>query len=438
MRHPLPEPFSKFKTEGTTENIAMKPEDHVVIVGAGTFGLSTAVELLRKGHRNVTLVDGYAVPSPLSAGNDVNKVFQSTVEDEFYSKLALESLERWRSDELYRPAFNEVGIVYGGVGEKAIEEINRRFELLDKSDVAVKKLDTPGDFSSVVKFDGKFQGWKGYHQLTHCGWTFASLALENVYAKCLELGAKVVTDRVDRLLYEDETGRCVGVKTFSGKIIKASKVVICAGANSIGLLDFKGQLLAKCWTVGHIKLSDEEAAPLKGSPVILNIDEGFVFEPDCNNELKFCNEFPGYINMENGESIPLYRDEIPSEAKAQMRAFLHQIFPDDIACRDFSVAKICWCTDTPDRHFLFCEHPDHEGLVLGTGDSGKGFKYMPIVGDYISEIVLKGNDSLDDEKRKCWGWRPEQAEHRDIYELQHRMGGLNIVKDLKEIHDWTS
>jgi sarcosine oxidase/L-pipecolate oxidase len=430
---------SNFQTlqDVTPIELKMNSQDHVVIVGAGTFGLSTALELLRKGHKNVTLIDSHPIPSPLSAGNDVNKVFQSTVEDHFYSELALEALEKWRSDKLYKQAFHEVGIVYGGVGDQAVNEINRRYELLRSQGVPVEKLNSPKEFKNAVKTEGKFEGWSGYHQKARCGWTLAKLALENVSTKCLEMGANFICDKVDELIFGNQ-GTCTGVKTFSGTVINAHKVILSAGASSIGLLDFKGQLLAKCWTVGHIKLTEGEAESLKGTPVILNIDEGFVFEPDCNNEIKFCNEFPGYINVQKGISIPVYRNEIPEEAKEQMRQFLHQVFPEIIASREFCVSKICWCTDTPDRHFLFCEHPEHKGLILATGDSGKGFKYMPIVGEYISEIALKGDRALDEEKRKAWGWRPELAVDRDIYKLQQRMGGLNIIKDLKDIDKWTS
>lgn len=415
----------------------MKPEDHILIVGAGTFGLSTGLELLRKGHKNVTLVDSYPVPSPLSAGNDVNKVFQSTVEDAFYSDLALEALEKWRNDEIYKEAFHEVGIVYGGVGEEAVVEINRRFKRLQETGVPVERLDTPDGFAKVTKINGKFDGWTGYHQKAKCGWTFAQLALERTAEECKRLGAMFVCDKVEELLFSEDSN-CTGVKTYAGQIIKADKTILCAGASSVGLLDFRGQLLAKCWTVGHIKLSDEEAARFRGLPVILNIDEGFLFEPDCNNEVKFCNEFPGYINLVNNVSVPSYRNELPREAKEFMVKFLSQVFPDEISKRDFSVSKICWCTDTADRHFLFGEHPDHKGLILGTGDSGKGFKFMPIVGEYLSDIALKGDKSIPEEKRKAWAWRPEQAVDRDLYKLQQRMGGLNIVKDLKDVDEWVS
>jgi sarcosine oxidase / L-pipecolate oxidase len=427
------------------------PNTSVLIVGAGTFGLSTAVQLLRKGHKNVTLLDPYEVPSPLSAGNDVNKVFQSTVESEFYSELALEALEMWRTDPLYKPAFHEVGIIYGACGDAIVPELEKRLKLLEKNNADFVKLDTPEDYAKYVKspnctiedelkavnLDGRFKNWKGYYQKTMCGWTYAALALQNAANECKKNGAKFLVGAAQGVNF-DEDGTCNGVTTEDGEIIKADITVICAGANSGKLLDFGGQLLAKCWTVGHIQLTEKEAKSLKELPVILNLDQGFVFEPDVNNELKFCNEFPGYINMieEKKTSIPVYRNKIPVEAEKQMRGFLRQVFPS-FAERPFSATTICWCTDTPDRHFLFSEHPDHKGLVLGTGDSGQGFKYMPNVGKYISQIILEGNKSLPEEKLKAWSWRKEQAGDRDIGALQGRFGGSNILKDLKDIEEWT-
>lgn len=67
-----------------------------LIIGAGTFGLSTALELLGKGETDITLLDVFDLPSPISAGNDVNKIFQSSLSDEEDLRLALESLEMWR------------------------------------------------------------------------------------------------------------------------------------------------------------------------------------------------------------------------------------------------------------------------------------------------------------------------------------------------------
>jgi FAD dependent oxidoreductase len=64
-------------------------DDSVLIVGAGVFGLSTALHLARDGYTNITVLDRSPVPSPYSAGNDLNKIVRAEYEDPFYAELAL-------------------------------------------------------------------------------------------------------------------------------------------------------------------------------------------------------------------------------------------------------------------------------------------------------------------------------------------------------------
>jgi 2-polyprenyl-6-methoxyphenol hydroxylase-like FAD-dependent oxidoreductase len=40
----------------------MHKDSRIIITGAGVFGLSTAVELVRKGYRNITIVDRHVPP----------------------------------------------------------------------------------------------------------------------------------------------------------------------------------------------------------------------------------------------------------------------------------------------------------------------------------------------------------------------------------------
>ncbi len=422
------------------------PNEPVLIVGAGTFGLSTALFLLRSGHRNVTLIDPYHFPSDISAGNDVNKIVQTYLTSRFYTDLALEALELWRNDPIYRDAFHEVGIVYGAKTKEPISEIKERYYSLSKRGLNLTWYNNPKDFQKFYPISSGsevFKDWQGFYQNSNCGWANAALALKNVAKECKRLGVKFIKGEVSGLIYGTKNNKSTifGVKTIDGLKIFATKTVICAGANSVKLLNFKGQLLAKCWTVAHIKLTHEESKALRKTPVLLNIEEGFFFEPTSNNELKVCNEFPGYVNMDpnSKDSLPVYLNKIPIEAERQIRGFLRQVLPE-IAERPFSLAKICWCTDTPNRHFLFGDHPEFEGLVLGTGDSGQGFKYMPVIGNYIGNVVLHGADvGLDDEKLNTWKWRPDTAINRDILgDNQNRWGGSNVIKDLSKIHEWTN
>lgn len=54
----------------------LTPTSSILIVGAGTWGCSTALHLARRGYKNVTVLDPHPVPSPIAAGNDINKIME--------------------------------------------------------------------------------------------------------------------------------------------------------------------------------------------------------------------------------------------------------------------------------------------------------------------------------------------------------------------------
>lgn len=69
---------------------ALDPNQSILIVGAGTFGLSTALHLAWTGYKNITVVDrSSTLPSTYSAGNDLNKIVRAEYEDDWYTELAL-------------------------------------------------------------------------------------------------------------------------------------------------------------------------------------------------------------------------------------------------------------------------------------------------------------------------------------------------------------
>lgn len=70
--------------------MAISKSDPIVIVGAGTFGLSTALRLSEAGfHDIVVLEKDESLPSRFSAANDLNKIVRAEYEDPFYTELTL-------------------------------------------------------------------------------------------------------------------------------------------------------------------------------------------------------------------------------------------------------------------------------------------------------------------------------------------------------------
>ena len=85
------------------------------------------------------------------------------------------------------------------------------------------------------------------------------------------------------------------------------------------------------------------------------------------------------------------------------RARLNRCLPG--AAGSLARAEACCYTLTPDGHFVLGPHPEHPRVVLGCGFSGHGFKFVPVIGELLADLVT-GSDHGEDLKlfdpRRLW------------------------------------
>ncbi|KAM0468463.1 hypothetical protein ACHAP7_010916 [Fusarium lateritium] len=418
-------------------------DSSILIIGAGTFGISTAHHLAKRGYTNVTCIDRHPWPSLDSAGHDLNKIMRTEYDEPLYTRLALEALEVWREPE-WKGIFHETGRITTTAGDKKAEIfLQKSYENL-KREGKDNKLELIQGREQIVKHVPQLKNavgiehWKGlYNSLG--GWTHARKALEKWAAEAEQMGVKFLSGPGGTMteLELDDSGSMTGVRVASGDVVQADHYILSAGAASPQLLpELSNQLWSKCWTLGHIQLTDEEAAEWKGVPVIDHYELGFMFEPDPDTKLiKICDNNPGYQNRkgtfvdEVGNtthySIPRYssddpKDGIPPEAEVAINKFIDTVMPQ-FSGRPLIDAKVCWCADSPDAHWLIDRHPKHKALLMATGDSGHAFKMFPIIGGYISDALEGRSTGL----KKEWAFgnrKAKPASHRPDTE----------VKDLKD------
>ncbi|RAH65969.1 NAD(P)/FAD-dependent oxidoreductase [Aspergillus aculeatinus CBS 121060] len=426
----------------------------ILIVGAGVWGCSTALHLVRRGYKNVTVLDPYTVPSAIAAGNDINKIMEHREPKESdtdprsiaFATCTRAALKGWKTDPVFKPYFHETGVVVSGHTPALIEHI--RETEIEPSMGDFVKLETAEDFRKTMPagvLTGKFPGWQGWLNKSNAGWIHAQKAMVSAYTEAKRLGVKFLTGspqgNVVALVFEN--GDVVGARTSDGVVHRADRTILSAGAGSDRLLDFEKQLRPTAWTLCHIKMTPEEAKRYKNLPVLFNIAKGFFMEPDEDkHELKICDEHPGYCNFvpdpkRNGDirSIPFPAHQIPLEAEARARDFLRDTMPQ-LADRPLSFARICWDADTPDRAFLIDRHPKHPSLVVAVGASGNGAMQMPSIGGFIAD-ALEGH--LQKEVKDVVRWRPETAVDRDWKATQNRFGGPDAIMDFQKVKEsaWT-
>ncbi|KAK2873536.1 hypothetical protein FQN49_002276 [Arthroderma sp. PD_2] len=424
----------------------------IVIVGAGTWGISTALHLARRGYKDIKVLDPYPVPSPISAGNDVNKFLElasSPVGDPdanyVSNAIAQATVSGWRNDPV-QPYFHETGAIIAATSQDARQDIASGGGMTAANGWIPRS--TGQEFRETMPegvLTGDFPGWQGWWKKDGAGWVAARKGMESAAREAARLGVTFISGpagRASELVYAED--RAVkGVRTADGRIHLGVRTILCAGAAAESLLDMKDQLRPTAWTLAHIKMTPEEVKLYKDLPVLFNVERGFFMEPDEDkHELKICDEHPGYCNwvMERGKlrSKPFAKHQIPLESEQRVRQFLRETMPH-LASRPLSFARICWCADTPDRKFLISTHPEHRDLVLGVGGSGHGFAHIPSVGSLIADVM---ESKLDPRLKKAFRWRPETAVGRDWGALQGRYGpgGSNRVMNFQDIgeHEWTT
>jgi len=78
------------------------------------------------------------------------------------------------------------------------------------------------------------------------------------------------------------------------------------------------------------------------------------------------------------------------------------------------LVKLCSLTPTrdgytPNQDFIVCPHPYAGKLYVVGGGSFHGFKFVPVIGDIVLQMI---RGELDEDMAKRFGWdRPDDGDH---------------------------
>jgi sarcosine oxidase/L-pipecolate oxidase len=156
----------------------------------------------------------------------------------------------------------------------------------------------------------------------------------------------------------------------------------------------------------------------------LNLSSGLFIIPPQEKILKVARHSFGYLNpVTVHNALPLSpelerksfvtsrpstsRDDeglarLPHEADVDLRHGLAKLSPiKGLEERPWKGTRLCWYSDTKDGDWLVDWHPGWKGLFIATGDSGHGYKFLPLLGDKILDCMLGNGGALGDK----WRWK---------------------------------
>ncbi|KAM0545376.1 hypothetical protein ACHAPJ_011360 [Fusarium lateritium] len=391
-----------------------RKHEPILIVGAGVFGLSTALELSKRGFSNITVLDRYNVPVPDGSSVDISRIIRVEYGDELYGKMAREALLEWNTT--YKDHFYPAGFAMLAEKSGNMAYLYKTQEINDKFGDTEARITDAAQLQALYKnFPTNMEGLAAYVNPKD-GWADAAASVRQLAEECSQKDVNFITGRRGTVTsLRIRNGRVTGVEVVQGERIPASQVILSTGAWSNHLLPMAHASTASGQSVGFVQLTPDEAESLRDMPVIMNWSTGlFVFPPyPTNNLLKVVRHGYGYastVSVEEGNrsiSTPKLHSNnatsgfLPDDASDGLRDGLRQLVPQ-FADRPWVNKRMCWYSDTPEGDFIVDRHPSVDGLFLATGGAGHAFKFMPVLGRYIADCY---EDKASSEIRRKWRFR---------------------------------
>jgi sarcosine oxidase/L-pipecolate oxidase len=415
---------------------ATEDEPTVLIVGAGTFGTSTAYHLSHqyKDPSRITIIDCWEPMAPLSekqaAAVDTNRIIRTDYESPMYCNLANEAIHPWFWNMAVQGHFHKTGWAVldkknGDFGDKVRKTFVERGGDYTR-DVHIDEL---RKYSVLQDLCGGAEMGKGYFN-PEAGWCDAERATMAFLRVATNNGVKRVIGEVSELLLDISNKRITGVRTTSGQTHTADKIVLATGAWTSAILSSvedtlripeQDRIERQITAVGRISayytLSETETQSIIESkmPVVVIGGQVDIIPPrQPTRTLKINDlqtELVHSIATRSGSKItaPPRMDQanVPNDLVKESAEVMRKAMPHFTSTHKPSRWRICFDAVTPTEDWLLCPHPhpSMRNLIVATGGSFHSYKFLPVAGKYVAK-VLKG-ESLGEEKDRAWKWKSQ-------------------------------
>ena len=360
----------------------MKRYDAIVI-GLGAMGGAAVYHLARRGVRVLGLEQFDIAHDRGSSHGRTRIIRKAYFEHPDYLPLLHRIYDMWSELEAVSGTtlFHRVGLLVAGPPDgpvisgvkRASTEHRLPIEQLSMSEMQQR---FPG-FKGDEEMEALFEPDAGYLEPENCVRMLVEQALAHgAEAKC----GQVVTDWN---VWHGE----VTVTTQDARY-QADSLVICGGAWSSGLLtDLAIPLELRRKPVFWYAVNDPRYRGDEGCPVFgFDTPGGFFYGFPVLDEhgMKVVNHSGGEVVDDPNE---VDRNMRPDD-EAEVTTFLQRHLPH--TAPKLHGHSVCMYTMTPDEHFVVDRHPQHPNVAFAAGFSGHGFKFAPVIGSALADLVING------------------------------------------------
>jgi len=378
----------------------------ILIIGAGTFGTSTAYHLAHSSSWQVTVIDQAPSPPKQAAAIDVNRIIRTDYPSKLYCNLANEAIHAWFWSLDLQRYFHKTGwIMMDDTPEQDSLSSRVRKTFGDRGSDPTR--DIPLEELAQQYEVLKGTETKGFHTAyfnPEAGWCDAALATDNLMKVAEKRGVKRVTAKVVEITIDPAEGRVSGVRTNDGQTYTADVILLAAGAWTSSLLSpledaleiadgdrIEGQVQAVGRVAAYYTVSDEEVERCSKSklPVICYGLKGEVIPPSKENKtFTYRNSettFTNVVETKSGKKISVPRSQsaddqanVPERLKSETSNFVSSKVAPQFSTngKEADHWRICWDAVTPTEDWLMCKHPHPklQNLFLAVGGSFHSYK----------------------------------------------------------------
>lgn len=341
------------------------PEYDVAVIGLGGMGSAVLAQCARRGMRAIGY-EQFSEQHDLGASSGRSRMIRKAYfEHPSYVPLLLRAYDAWRELESFSgmKLLHITGLLM--VGGEQSEILRGAMESASQYDLPVEQLGA----ADVRR-------------------RFPMFALRNYERAVYEADGGYVVPEAAIAAYIG-LALSAGVKMFYGKPVtidhaleNASHVVVCAGPwlESMGLgipLEIERNVQHWFRPINHTFDSERCPAFLVERPEFTFPLYGF---PNYGYGVKAAFHGSGQITHPNQLDREVHETDIEP-----VRVALDGILPG--AAYDYRDGKACMYALTPDRNFVISPHPRDPRVIVVGGFSGHGFKFVPVVGEIVADLI---------------------------------------------------
>ncbi|WP_342424735.1 N-methyl-L-tryptophan oxidase [Paenibacillus sp. FSL E2-0178] len=363
--------------------MAEHPVYDVIIVGAGSMGMSAGYHLARRGVKTL-LIDAFDPPHTEGSHHGETRLIRHAYSgDPAYIDLALRAQVLW--EEAEAESGTELLVPSGvlNLADSGVYSFAGRLEEAQKRKVRAEQLDADEirhrwpALNVPESFEAMYEPDAGYLYSERCITAYRQLALAH--------GAELLTNT--HVLNVTAREGSVTVHTKNGEYHGAA-AVLSAGAWFKSLSPFVSlPIKAVRKVVGWFgSTPDFEAGKFPG--FTLGAEEGgfYGFPSIGGSGLKIGRHDTGE-EWKPGEPLASFGSLESDEG--DLRRVLEVYMPG--AAGKLLKGSVCKYEHTPDEDFIIDRHPDYSNVLLAGGFSGHGFKFSSVVGEILADLAVQGN-----------------------------------------------